>query len=636
MRKYSPSLLDRLWQAPIPRVFILILDLALAMLSMTIAILLRFNFESIPDVDRKNIPINFLFVFIVRLVFEWAFNIHKGMLRHSSSRDALRIFYSSLLGNSVLFIINFIWLILYQHFVFPTSVIIIDLLVYVFLMVSVRVLIKSLYMEHKNPHKNKKYILIYGAGQAGIITKRTLDKDMTSPYKVVGFIDDDENKQGRRIENIMVYAPEDMEELVRDKNIDALVISIQNIPIDKKQSIAEKAINLNIQVLHIPPVYRWIDGQLHAQQIKSIRIEDLLEREPIHLDNPKIKEELQGKIILITGAAGSIGSELARQCAAYNSKHLILLDIAETPLYELELEIKEHFPHVSFETVIGDVKNEIRMQRVFQHFQPDIVFHAAAYKHVPVMEENPSEALLNNVWGTQIIADLAERYGVQKMILISTDKAVNPTNVMGASKRIAEIYVQSKNQVSSTQYITTRFGNVLGSNGSVITRFKKQIENGGPVTITHPDITRFFMTIPEACQLVLEASTMGKGGEIFVFDMGKPVKILDLAKKMIRLSGLKEYQDIKIEFTGLRPGEKLYEEVLAHAESTIPTHHPKILIGKVRTYPYDEVKVEIEQLIHSFYTQDDFLIVQQMKKLVPEFSSNNSIFEKLDKERNMK
>ena len=604
----------------------------LAIVSLLISILLRFNFENIPEADKKNIPLNILFVLIVRLIFELLFGIHKGMLRHSSSKDALRIFYCVLLGTVTLFGINFFWLFKYNYFVFPTSVLIIDLLVYIFLMISLRILVKTLYIEYKNPYKNKKYVLIYGAGEAGIITKRTLDKDNVAQYKVIAFIDDDEKKQGKRIENTTVYSPEDIDELVRDKSIDAVIISIQNLSIEKKQAIAEKALNLNLQVLYVPPVSRWINGQLNTHQIKSINIEDLLEREPINLNNPKVKEELHNKIILITGSAGSIGSEIARQCAYYQPKHLILLDIAETPLYELELEMKEKFPNLSFETVIGDIKNKVRMERVFSHFHPDIVFHAAAYKHVPVMEENPSEAISNNVLGTQIIADLCEKYNVQKMILISTDKAVNPTNVMGASKRIAEIYVQSKNKVSqSTRYITTRFGNVLGSNGSVIIRFKKQIESGGPITVTHPDITRFFMTIPEACQLVLEAATMGKGGEIFVFDMGKPIKILDLAKKMVRLSGLKENEDIQIVFTGLRPGEKLYEEVLANSESTIPTHHPKILIGKVREYDFSEVQKEIDQLIAAFDTQDNFIIVQLMKKLVPEFSSNNSMFEQLDK-----
>lgn len=633
MKKYHENILNKFWKFNVPRYFVIVFDLMLALVSIGLAILLRFNFENIPDIDKRNIPYNLLFVLIVRFFFEMVFGIHQSMFRHSSSKDALRIFYSSLSGSITLFTINFLWLYFFKYFVFPTSVIIIDLLVYVFLMISARVIVKTLYLEYKNPYKNKKYILIYGAGEAGIITKRTLDKDPLSQYKVIGFIDDDENKQGKRIENILVYAPEDIEDIVKDKNIDAIIISIQNLSFEKKQEIAERAINLNVQLLYVPPVSKWINGQLNAYQIKTINIEDLLEREPINLNNPDVKLELENQVILITGAAGSIGSEIARQCAYYHPQHLVLLDIAETPLYELELEIKEKFPHISFETVIADIKNEVRMKRVFEYFHPEIVFHAAAYKHVPVMEENPSEAILNNVSGTKIVADLSEQSCVKKMILISTDKAVNPTNVMGTSKRIAEIYVQSKNKISNTKYITTRFGNVLGSNGSVLIRFKKQIEKGGPVTVTHPEITRFFMTIPEACQLVLEAAAMGKGGEIFVFDMGKPVKILDLAIKMIRLSGLKENRDIKIEFTGLRPGEKLYEELLANEEKTIPTHHPKILIGKVREYNFEEVDKNIVQLIKAFDTQDNFKIVQMMKELVPEFTSNNSVFEKLDQSK---
>ncbi len=630
MKKYHPKVSHWIWELNIPRFIIICLDLLIAVISLLISILLRFNFESIPEVDKKNIPYDFLIVIIVRLFFEIIFGIHRSMLRHSSSRDALRIFYAVFSGNISMFFINFLWLYFVGYFVFPTSVIIIDLLVYSFLMISLRVIIKTLYLEYKNPYKNKKYILIYGAGEAGIITKRTLDKDITSQYKVIGFIDDDNNKQDKRIDNIMVYAPNDMEVLVKDKNIDAIIISIQNLSIKKKQEIAERALDLNVQVLYIPPVSKWINGQLNAYQIKSINIEDLLEREPINLNNSQVKSELEGKVILITGAAGSIGSEIAQQCACYSPKYLILLDIAETALYELELQMKEKFPYLKFETVIADIRNLVRMKRVFEHFYPDIVFHAAAYKHVPVMEENPSEAILNNIFGTVNVAELSEEFNVKKMILISTDKAVNPTNVMGASKRIAEIYVQSKNKNSYTKYITTRFGNVLGSNGSVITLFKKQIEKGGPITVTHPEVTRYFMTIPEACQLVLEAASMGNGGEIFVFDMGKLIKILDLAKKMIRLSGLRE-EDIKIEYIGLRPGEKLYEELLADSEKTIPTHHPKILIAKVREYPFEEVKQEIGELIKAFDTQDNFTIVQLMKKLVPEFASNNSVFEKLDK-----
>jgi FlaA1/EpsC-like NDP-sugar epimerase len=380
----------------------------------------------------------------------------------------------------------------------------------------------------------------------------------------------------------------------------------------------------------VPPVTNWINGELSFNQIKSIKIEDLLERDPIKLDDLAISAQLKNKVVLITGAAGSIGSELARQCANYSPKKIYLLDQAESPLHELELEFNEKFKDTAFEVVIADIRNIERLKHVFNSFQPQIVFHAAAYKHVPMMENNPSESIFTNILGTKNTADLANEFKVERFVFVSTDKAVNPTNVMGASKRIAEIYIQSLGKKSQTKFITTRFGNVLGSNGSVIPRFKKQIEEGGPITITHPDITRYFMTIPEASQLVLEAGSIGKGGEIFVFNMGKSVKILDLARKMILLSGLKENRDIKIIFTGLRPGEKLFEELLADTENTLPTHHDQILIGKVREYDYEEVKNIINELIKLFNTQNNELIVQRMKDLVPEFKSNNSVFQKLD------
>jgi len=382
--------------------------------------------------------------------------------------------------------------------------------------------------------------------------------------------------------------------------------------------------------LNVPPATKWINGELSFNQLRGVNIEDLLEREPIKLDNDIITAELSNKIILITGAAGSIGSELSRQCIKYNPGKIILLDQSESPLHDVELEFGDKFRKEQFEVVIGDVRNADRMRNVFRTFRPDIVFHAAAYKHVPMMENNPSESILNNILGTKNTADLSVEFGAKKFVFVSTDKAVNPTNVMGASKRIAEIYIQSLGKQSSVKFITTRFGNVLGSNGSVIPRFKKQIEQGGPVTITDPNITRYFMTIPEACQLVLEAGSMGKGGEIFVFDMGKSVKIVDLARKMIKLSGLEEGRDIKIVFTGLRPGEKLYEELLADSENTMPTHHSQILIGKVREYEYTEVSKVITELIGLFDTQNNTRIVQCMKELVPEFKSNNSVFERLD------
>jgi len=400
----------------------------------------------------------------------------------------------------------------------------------------------------------------------------------------------------------------------------------------RKQEIVDLCLSHNTKVLNVPPVTNWINGQLSFRQIRKIQIEELLEREPIRLDEDNISKQLNGKTVLVTGAAGSIGSEIVRQIARFNPGMLILLDQAESPLYELEMECLEQFPQVKSEVVMGDVRNRQRMENVFRTFRPQLVYHAAAYKHVPMMELNPSESVLTNVLGTKIVADLAVGYKVEKFVMISTDKAVNPTNVMGASKRIAEIYTQSlNNHISGTRFITTRFGNVLGSSGSVIPRFRQQIENGGPVTITDPEITRYFMTIPEACRLVLEAGCMGKGGEIFIFDMGKSVKIIDLAKKMIALSGMELGKDIDISITGLRPGEKLYEELLNNTENTVPTHHSKILIAQVKEYNYETVSKDISELVSLFDAQNNVQIVTKMKAMVPEYVSNNSEYEKLDK-----
>ncbi len=386
----------------------------------------------------------------------------------------------------------------------------------------------------------------------------------------------------------------------------------------------------NIKVLTLPDVNKWINGELSVKQIRQIKIDDLLERAPIKLDEKEIRNYTLNKTILVTGAAGSIGSEIVKQLLHFQPKRIIIFDQAESPLYDLELELSEKFHFNNFDIVIGDTTNIHRLRRVFEAFKPTVVFHAAAYKHVPMMENNPSEAIRTNVNGTKLLADIALEFGVHKFVMISTDKAVNPTNVMGASKRIAEIYTQSLNSKGKTQFITTRFGNVLGSNGSVINRFKMQIEKGGPITVTHPEITRYFMTIPEACQLVLEAGAMGKGGEIFIFDMGKSVKILDMAKKMIQFSGLKLGEDIQINFTGLRPGEKLYEELLNDKENTLPTHHSQIMIGKVKKYEFSVIEKEISELIVLGFTQDNFAIVEKMKKIVPEFISQNSIYEELD------
>lgn len=618
------------WQHNLPRWSILIIDTFICAFALGLAFVIRFDFASIPENDARNLPYDFLAVLGIRIISFAVSKTYKGVVRYTSTRDTIRIFSVIVTGSLIVFILNLICLYSLGYYFIPNSVLIIDALVSLFLMISSRLAIKALYFEIKNPAREKMNVIIYGAGESGIITKRTLDRDAAIKYRVVGFIDDDEKKHGRSMEGVFVYGQSKMEELIKVNEVEFVIISIQKISIKKKNQITDICLENNIRVLNVPPAAKWINGELSFNQIKSIRIEDLLEREPIKLDTEQIQSELKNKIILITGAAGSIGSELARQCSKFSPKKIYLLDQSESPLHELDLEFSDKLIKPPYEVIMADVRNYDRMKNVFNTFKPQIVFHAAAYKHVPMMENNPSESILTNVLGTKTLADLSHEHKVERFVFVSTDKAVNPTNVMGASKRIAEIYIQSLGKNSGTKFITTRFGNVLGSNGSVIPRFKKQIEQGGPITITHPDITRYFMTIPEATQLVLEAAAMGKGGEIFVFDMGDSIKIVDLARKMILLVGMKEGKDISIVYTGLRPGEKLYEELLANNENTLATHHGQILIGKVREYDYNDVKVIIEELIKSFDTQDNEAIVQRMKDLVPEYISNNSIFQKLD------
>ncbi|HQQ93398.1 MAG TPA: nucleoside-diphosphate sugar epimerase/dehydratase [Bacteroidia bacterium] len=619
------------WKYNLPRWSILIIDTIACAASLTLAFLLRFDFSSIPATDAALLPYDYALVLGVRMLSFAISKTYKGVVRYTSSRDTVRIFYVILSGSLFIFALNLVSLaFILGYYYIPNSVIIIDTFVSLFFLISSRLTVKALYSEIKNPSKEKNNVLIYGAGEGGMITKHTLDRDASLKYRVIGFIDDDAKKHGRSLEGTFVYKPEKLDSIIKENAVEVVIISIQQISSRKINDITDICLANGVKVLHVPPANRWINGELSFNQIRSIRIEDLLERDPILLDNEMIAGQLQGKNILITGAAGSIGSELARQCMKYKPGSIFLLDQAESPLYELELEFKDSGTSIPFEVVIADVRNRERMQNVFRTFRPQIVFHAAAYKHVPMMEHNPSESILTNILGTKIVSDLSHQHHAERFVFVSTDKAVNPTNVMGASKRIAEIYIQSMGKHSSTKFITTRFGNVLGSNGSVIPRFKRQIEQGGPITITHPEITRYFMTIPEASQLVLEAAAMGKGGEIFVFDMGPSIKIVDLARKMIQLSGLKEGRDINIVYTGLRPGEKLYEELLANSENTLPTHHSQILIGKVREYEFSRVQGIVDDLIRSFDTQNNELIVQGMKELVPEFKSNNSIFQKLD------
>ena len=516
----------------LPRWIILAIDLGICFFSLVLAYLLRFNFAAIPQTEVDT----FIYVFplVIGLRF-FGFAVSKtyaGIVRYTSSKDAQRIFLVNSTTTSVFVLSNIGKYVLYNNtFLIPFSIVIIEYMATTFLMISARVLFKTLYFEYVNPAREKRSVIIFGAGESGIITKRTLDRDAGTKYKVLTFIDDDEKKYGKKLEGVSIRPLSKLKDLLKQETVAHVVISVQNLPAKRKQEIVDVCLEHNAKVLSVPPVANWINGELSFRQIKKIKIEDLLEREQIILNIESISEQIKNNVILVTGAAGSIGREIVHQVMKFLPSKIILLDQAESPLYDIEMELADQFQKDKFEVVMGDVCNKERMENLFKTFRPKIVYHAAAYKHVPMMENNPSEAMHTNVMGTKVVADLSVKYGVEKFVMVSTDKAVNPTSVMGASKRVAEIYTQALSRSSSTKFITTRFGNVLGSTGSVIPRFNMQIEKGGPVTITHPEITRYFMTIAEACQLVLEAGAMGKGGEIFIFDMGKSVKIIDLAKK---------------------------------------------------------------------------------------------------------
>ena len=619
-----------------PRSFIFLIDVLLCLTALAIAYLIRFDVVQIDETAIKNewkilkfaLPIYIL----IRSVSFYLGKTYSGIIRYTSTQDAKRIFLVITLGSLFMLALVPVRYYYYDHsFFLPLSIIFVDYLASIFLLVSMRMLVKLLYVETQKSRGATKNIVIYGAGEMGLITKRTLERDTSILYNVIGFVDENPKLKNKLLERTAIKSQKYIAKWAEKTKIDHVIIAIKNPKASNTRKLIDTCLNLDIEVLTVPPIENWINGQFTSTQIKKVRIEDLLGREEIDLSTENIQSQIDNKVIMITGAAGSIGSEMGRQILKFNPKEIILLDQSESPLYELELELKNDESPIKKTVVIADVSNKNRMANVFETFKPQVVFHAAAYKHVPLMENNPAEAIKVNVNGSKILADLSNEFGVEKFVMISTDKAVNPTNVMGASKRIAEIYIQSLNKHSNTQYITTRFGNVLGSNGSVIPLFKRQIEKGGPLTVTHKDVTRYFMTIPEACQLVLEAGSMGVGGEIFVFDMGESVKILDLAKKMIKLSGLEEGTDIEIKITGLRPGEKLYEELLNEEESTLPTHHKKIMVGKVKSYDYYKVKAQIKTLIKQYESQDNFAIVKQMKNIVPEFISNNSVFSTLDK-----
>jgi FlaA1/EpsC-like NDP-sugar epimerase len=617
----------------LPRIWILAVDMGIVVFAYILAVLMYFS------TDLADLRITWKYIWIYPLPYLIVFLISKtydGMLRYSGFNDIRKIL-TSCTWTFVFYVVSKMLFIKFYPWVaielYPPFVIIFyHYLITMVMMIILRLVIRRMYNEtYKNP-STKQNTIIYGAGDGGTMLLRTLSQDTTSKLRAIAFVDDNPKRVGTQINTIKILSPTTAmtEEFIKKNKVEVMVLAIPSLDEKRSREIMEQGLALNLIVKTIPPFTKWVDGEIKTNQIQDVKIEDLLGRQPIILGKENVTREIKDKVVLVTGAAGSIGSEICRQAIQYNPTKLIMLDQAESPMYDFQFEMnntpefKEQRDKMAF--VITNVKDPIRMREVFEQYHPQVVFHAAAYKHVPFMEENAYEAVFVNVFGTKLVADLAVEYGVEKFVMISTDKAVNPTNVMGATKRIAEIYTQSRQ--GNTKFITTRFGNVLGSNGSVVPLFRKQIEQGGPITVTDRRITRFFMTIPEACSLVLEAGSIGEGGDIFVFDMGEKVKIWDLAEKMRQLAHRPEIEIIE---TGLRPGEKLYEEVLANEENTIKTENEKIMHAIVRKYETSEVDSMIEKLHNELETCDEMKIVAQMKVIVPEFKSNNSIFSQLDK-----
>ncbi|KAB5491524.1 MULTISPECIES: polysaccharide biosynthesis protein [Flagellimonas] len=612
---------------------VLFIDLCIVSVSFILAYFIRFNLSFNFDVQSlwAQLPV-VVFLFLLAFLISGSY---KGVVRHTGIKDVYAIFNAVCLASigAIGTVLANRYLEVVDGFTIPLSIIIINSLLTFITLATSRYVFKICYENLMNnntgPTKN---LIIYGAGESGIITYNTLTNHSQMGVKVIGFVDNNLQKVGKQINGVKVFDKSILtREFVKFHNISEVIFSIQTISPKQLRTLVNEIVDLPVKVKIVPPVEDWINGELKVSQIKRVQIEDLLDRPPIEIKNSKVMKDFDEKVIMVTGGAGSIGSELVRQICKYNYRSLIVIDQAESALYDLQQELKQA-GFFNFLPIVGDIRDKNKMRVLFEEHRPDRIFHAAAYKHVPLMEQNPYEAVKINVAGTKTIVDLSVEYNVEKFVFVSTDKAVNPTNIMGATKRIAEMYISCRQQEGKTKFITTRFGNVLGSNGSVIPLFRKQIEKGGPLTVTHKDITRYFMTIPEASQLVLEAGAMGKGGEIFIFDMGESVKIMDLAKNMIRLSGLHYPDDIDIKVTGLRPGEKLYEELLANGENTLPTYHDKIMISKVREIDYSKTRTMIDELcISNLFFKDN--VVQLMKSIVPEYISNNSDFCKLDNKK---
>lgn len=629
-----------------PKWAVFVLDMTIACFAIIYANYLRFNFD-LNLITFDTIIDDVLIVIATNSILFYVFKTYHGIIRFSGFQEAFRSITAVFYSFFIMIVINIVLSSLqFQQFT-PISVLFIYFFIASFLLFGYRLLVKHLYSISVNTDENTN-VVIYGAGQNSSLLKKTIEQTSNNKFKIVAFVDEEEDLIGKTIDTVKIYPKNHLQIAFKNWQVKTLFFAKQDIDLEEKNKIVDYCLENNVRVMNIPPMREWIQGHLNVNQLKEVKIEELLGRKQISLKNEHVINHLRDKKILITGASGSIGSEIARQIASVYPSSLIICDQTETGLYELEYELHQKFSiGNALKVYLGDVKDESSMRNLFSNYMPEVVFHAAAYKHVPMMENHPSEAIRNNVLGTKMIADLSEEFGVDTMVLVSTDKAINPTNVMGASKRIAEIYcqtlqtredlpvydsgiVQMGKNAKRTRFITTRFGNVLGSNGSVIPRFQEQIKNGGPVTVTHPDIIRYFMTIPEACSLVLEAGTIGKGGEVFLFDMGEPVRILDLAKKMIRLAGLTPGKDIELRFTGLRPGEKLFEELLNKEEEVIPTHNKKILVAKVIEYDFAKVSESINTVIQLALENKDEEVVKQMKRIVPEFISNNSIYESID------
>lgn len=616
----------------LPRWIIVIIDLIIFAIAALVGYTLRLNFD-VEALYEYNFLRGILIFMMAGLIGSLITRSFAGIIRYTGIQDTLRVLYANLFTLAIVLSINYL-----SPNSVPYSVSVIAFFVSLVALVSYRLLVKELFSYYRTASQSERKVLIFGAGRHGVTTKQVLDNDINSNVKVIGFLEDNNRKINNVISGVKIYSARDhFEKLAIKHNPQELILAANNMSVDRKNELVDQCLEFGIKISTVPSADQWIGGEFNASQIKEIRIEDLLGRNVIDIQNKYVGKELRGKSILVTGAAGSIGSELVRQIIKYRPERLVMLDQSETGLFNIENEIRA-LKNLGNQLVcfVADISNRPRVKMAFESFKPDYVFHAAAYKHVPMMELNPWEAVSCNLLGTKNLSDLSVEYEVEKFVMISTDKAVNPTSVMGATKRAAEIYVQSLNNflrgldAVGTRFVTTRFGNVLGSNGSVIPIFKEQIKNGGPITVTHPDITRYFMTIPEACNLVLEAGVMGEGGEIFVFDMGESVKILDLAKRMIQLSGLQEGADIDIVFSGLRPGEKLYEELLDDRENTLATHHPKIMIAEVRQLEFKSVRDICQEFEDSANSEDEFTIVGLLKRMISEYRSKESKFEVLD------